>query len=735
MPQVTLKPRRASWVIAIAVAILAVAATAAISIAGSPSTDEIVLNLSGSTGSFTYGGTVQGISTTSSPCRLSDDSLGGPIVEIGASTYNWRNARIPGHAGLKSGNMGVNAAGNGNSHWCQKIDYLAAGRSEELTLTLGALPMSEGKLMSDADLRFRVWSYAKVKVEFLVDGNPFTSKQFVLDPHGVDLLDHGGSQYYIAINASADGVLFDAIRISMVKGSAGLTSPSVLHLQGTEAGVDLQVVVNGQATGTAVIPAGDSVPLEYRVTNTGDQTLSNIDVADPAATVDCSGAAASLAPGATTSCTGTITTAIAGNQTNQATVQADGEFGYPPDQATDMASYSYLGAVTGLTITKTTNDAAPSDDDPNYIRVNDAVTWKYVVTTGDGNVPLTDVVVTDDQGVDPGAPSGDTDGDHQLDPGEEWVYVANGIASLGLYENVASATANSAIGEVEAVPSPSHYTGFTSGITISAGSLAPVIPQGTDVDFELTVQNQGSLTVDVTVTLDGGPTVCTFPSLPANTSDTCTYTEQAVQGAQTRSFTASAVDILGVDLSDSTGPISYIGGLSCGDGLDNGGDGTGDTPFGYVFVGLRIPKDGGPPTDDCNLALVIDTGENDEGEQFADFVAAPGTQFDNESGLLTIEWDAESLTSSTDLFQLLINGTAVSVPYCQEVVHFSATTNSEGQTIYQLNPANGTYPGAVGPNGTCQVFSTIEVVDDGGVAKIQRTSVVYFIEDPRFVIR
>jgi uncharacterized repeat protein (TIGR01451 family) len=67
--------------------------------------------------------------------------------------------------------------------------------------------------------------------------------------------------------------------------------------------------------------------------------------------------------------------------------------------------------------------------------VGDPIDWKYIVTNP-GQVPLTNVVVTDDQGVTPVYDSGDTNTDGILDLAETWIYYASGTAVAGQYTNI-----------------------------------------------------------------------------------------------------------------------------------------------------------------------------------------------------------------------------------------------------------------------------------------------------------
>ena len=73
----------------------------------------------------------------------------------------------------------------------------------------------------------------------------------------------------------------------------------------------------------------------------------------------------------------------------------------------------------GIHIEKSTNgedaDSAPGP----YVEVGDSVTWTYVVTNT-GDVPLSNINVTDNQGVMPVYQDGDTNHDNKLDTGETW---------------------------------------------------------------------------------------------------------------------------------------------------------------------------------------------------------------------------------------------------------------------------------------------------------------------------
>ena len=149
--------------------------------------------------------------------------------------------------------------------------------------------------------------------------------------------------------------------------------------------------------GTTGLSAGDTISYAFTVTNTGNTTLTNIEVTDPTATVTGT-TIASLASGAsdTTSYTARYTLTQsdidAGTFTNTATATGDGA---GTDDVTDTDSDTQTLARTGsLTLIKTASD--PADNDSNGVDVGDVITYTYVATNS-GNVTLTNVVVSETQ--------------------------------------------------------------------------------------------------------------------------------------------------------------------------------------------------------------------------------------------------------------------------------------------------------------------------------------------------
>jgi len=127
-------------------------------------------------------------------------------------------------------------------------------------------------------------------------------------------------------------------------------------------------------------------------------------------------------------------TAQAGNYSNTGNVT--GTYNGTPVTASDPSSY--FGASPSIAIDKVTKSGSVQGDGL-LIPQGSPISWIYTVINT-GNVPLSNVQVTDDKGVVPVYQSGDTNQDGKLDLTESWVYSANGTAILGSYQNIGTTT-------------------------------------------------------------------------------------------------------------------------------------------------------------------------------------------------------------------------------------------------------------------------------------------------------
>ena len=218
---------------------------------------------------------------------------------------------------------------------------------------------------------------------------------------------------------------------------------------------------NNSPTGP-VVPVGSTVTFTYIVTNTGNVPLSTLSVTD-----DKLGAITSFTGDTdndglldvTETWTYTATTiATAGQYVNTGTVT-----GNPVDEngndipgladQTDSDIDHHFGATAGVNIVKLTNGTDNNTPTGPVVPVGSTVTFTYIVTNT-GNVPLSNVSVTDDKGVTPVYQSGDSDGDGLLDVSETWTYTASTTATAGQYTNTGTVTGNPVDEQGTDIPGP-----------------------------------------------------------------------------------------------------------------------------------------------------------------------------------------------------------------------------------------------------------------------------------------
>ncbi|WP_446346317.1 beta strand repeat-containing protein [Coleofasciculus sp. F4-SAH-05] len=221
--------------------------------------------------------------------------------------------------------------------------------------------------------------------------------------------------------------------------------------------------------------AGDVINYTYTLTNTGNQTLTNVSLSDdnftPADTSDdfnptfdstSDDGNGVLDVGETweytASYTVTQTDIDSGvNLVNVATADTD-----ETDPKTDDETVNVL-QIPSITIDKVTSDGVVTGDNIG-VSAGQSITWTYKVTN-DGNLNLSNINLSDDQQgaitnlVDNG------DGDSILAPDETWVYEASGTAIFGDYQNIGTVTGDyTDDGETKSVTDadPSSYTGIAA---------------------------------------------------------------------------------------------------------------------------------------------------------------------------------------------------------------------------------------------------------------------------------
>lgn len=219
--------------------------------------------------------------------------------------------------------------------------------------------------------------------------------------------------------------------------------------------IEVEKYTNGHDADAAPgpsIPVGDPVQWEYVVTNTGNVALDSVEVTDDqGVAVSCPGD--SLSPGESMTCTGSGLAEACqyGNLGSVVGYAADGT------QVSDSDPSHYFGeAPAAIDVEKATDghdaDAAPGP----ALGIGDPVYWTYVVTNT-GEVPLSGVSVSDDQGVAVSCPA------TELAPGAAMTCTGSGFAVLGQYANLGTAVATSTCGTGVSDSDPSHYYGEPAG--------------------------------------------------------------------------------------------------------------------------------------------------------------------------------------------------------------------------------------------------------------------------------
>ncbi|MCI0440522.1 MAG: hypothetical protein L0177_15525 [Chloroflexi bacterium] len=218
-------------------------------------------------------------------------------------------------------------------------------------------------------------------------------------------------------------------------------------------------------------------------------------------------------------------------------------------------------AAPAIDIEKATNGEDADSPTGPFIPVGGAVNWTYVVTNT-GNVPLSNVAVTDDQGVVVTCPK-DT-----LAVGESMTCTASGIAVAGQYANVGTTTGTDDSGTTVTDSDPSHYFGAAPAIDIEKDTnghdadtpTGPFIPVGDPVFWTYEVTNTGNVPLNnVTVTDDQGVAVsCPKDTLAVGESMTCTASGVAVAGQYANLGTTTGTDDSGTTVTDSD-PSHYFG--------------------------------------------------------------------------------------------------------------------------------------------------------------------------------
>ncbi|MEP2486059.1 MAG: hypothetical protein ABJH64_13800, partial [Algoriphagus sp.] len=247
--------------------------------------------------------------------------------------------------------------------------------------------------------------------------------------------------------------------------------------------------------------AGEVITYDISVTNTGNVSISNVDVFDPGATTpptyssgDSDGDSV-LDVGETWIFTATYTVKQSdidsGSFTNTASANGTASGGTLPD--IDDSETVDADQNPEWELTKTA-------DRETYETVGEVITYTIEVENT-GNVSISDVAVDDPKTSDPELVSGDANANNILDPGETWVYettytVTQEDINNGSFENTATANGTPPTGldldpaEGEEVVEANQITEINVDKSVDQATYDE---DGVTLTFTITVKNTGNV--------------------------------------------------------------------------------------------------------------------------------------------------------------------------------------------------------------------------------------------------
>lgn len=310
--------------------------------------------------------------------------------------------------------------------------------------------------------------------------------------------------------ATAEGTPPGSARVSSSPDSAvvNLQALPVLVLDKSAAA---PTVSGGALPG--VTDAGDTISYSFVVTNNGNVTLDNIDVADPLPgmpPITCP--PGQLAPGASTTCSTVVYTITqadldAGQVVNTATGQGTPPSG--PDATGNDSTTTPLAPEPAMTVTKS---ASPT----TYSTVGQSISYSYAVTNT-GNVTLADLSVADDRIATVSCPA------TTLAPGASTTCTATYLITqadldAGSVTNTATSTATPAQGALTPVVAQATITAVQNRALalVKSSSNTSYAAVGDTLSYSYLVTNTGNITLTDPVTVsDDRIASVSCPALPA----------------------------------------------------------------------------------------------------------------------------------------------------------------------------------------------------------------------------
>jgi uncharacterized repeat protein (TIGR01451 family) len=250
--------------------------------------------------------------------------------------------------------------------------------------------------------------------------------------------------------------------------------------------------------------------------------------------------------------TGTMTfDVVANGESTGAENNGNVFFQFLTNAAADV-TVTYQFEAPAIEIEKATNGEDADTPTGPQIFVGDPVDWTYVVTNT-GNVDLTNITVTDDQGVAVTCPQ------DALTVGASMTCTATGVATLGQYANTGTVTGTAPDDSVVTDADPSHYIGAPRGdvqqlpaieIVKSPATQTLVLGSGDDTaNFTISVTNTGLVELINVAVTDALAPRCDATIGDLAVGEVSTYT--CSLGGVTEGFTNVAV-VSGEDAAGNT---------------------------------------------------------------------------------------------------------------------------------------------------------------------------------------
>jgi uncharacterized repeat protein (TIGR01451 family) len=308
----------------------------------------------------------------------------------------------------------------------------------------------------------------------------------------------------------------------------------------------------------------DNVFWEYVITNDGNVTLTGISVVDDqGVTVVCP--KTTLAVGESMTCTASGQ-AEPGQYANIGTV-----IGTPPvgSDVTDSDISHYFGSAPEIRVIKRVNGYRPETPSAPglYLLVGDDITWTYEVKN-EGNVDLTGVTVLDDMGAGgdpqvvctiPTLAAGATD---------TTSCAMAGIATKGQYHNSAIVTGTPSVGSDVTDSDKSFYFGadpqveikfLVNGVDADSG-VGLFVEAGSELTLEYVISNTGNVALSDLLISDTLGNSCLIENLAVGASQSCTRTDEALEGQQSATATVTGTPPGGLaSITSDPDPINYFG--------------------------------------------------------------------------------------------------------------------------------------------------------------------------------